>query len=292
MEMARRNPVQASPSTTAAADARLYFGCAALDARLESGGRGGGLPRAALHEFGVVSDDDAASAAALALGLAARASGGGDGTILWLRDLAEPGRGGTGGGLYGPGLAELGINPARVLLIDAPGHLAQLRAAADIARCRAGAVLVLALGPHAPPLDLTATRRLALAAEQSGTPVLLLSPARHAAAGPDRAVFAAPSAAFSRWQVASAPSPARHYPAAPGPPAFALSLCRHRGGVSPFVWTVEWNRDQRACISPHPADQPPLSGAVFAVAGGRGVGDGGTADGAAGGAGWRRQHAA
>lgn len=249
------------PPARVEAGARVAFGCADIDARLD-----GGLPQAMLHELSAANAGDWTAAAACALLLSARC-GGGRAPILWLSTAQRRGRsegGGAMGALYPPGLAELGIDPARLLSIAAPDGLAQLRAAADIARCRAAPALVIELVAPLGQLDLTASRRLLLAAEDSGATLWLLR----------RDARPMPSAAYSRWQVASAPS--RSLPAnAPGPPAFALTLTRHRGGVQPFALTLEWNRDRLAfarLADPAPADTAPLSGARAALAGSGGMG--------------------
>jgi protein ImuA len=245
------------PPVRAETGARVGFGCAEVDARLD-----GGLPQAMLHEICAIAGEDWPTSAAFALLLAARC-GDGRAPILWLADARQ--RGGSLGELYPPGLAELGVDPARLLAITAPDGLAQMRAAADIARCHAAPALVIELAAPLAALDLTASRRLLLAAEEGGATLWLLR----------RDARPVPSAAYSRWQVAAAPS--RPLPAnAPGPPAFALELSRHRGGVQPFALTLEWNRDHLAFARPAPAPAPaktaPLPGARPALAGGGGVG--------------------
>ena len=203
--------------------ALLDFGAAEVDARL-----GGGLAVAALHELYAVAQGDAPAVAAMALLLALRNRR--SGPIVWVgEDKAR-----RDGRLYGLGLAELGVDPQRLLLVEAPDTLAVLRAGADAVACAGVAAVILAPHGRAAAVDLTATRRLALAAARSGVTVLLL-----------RQGDAVPSAANSRWQVASAPS-ARLATDAPGLPAFALTLLRHRGGVTGFSTILEWNRDRMA----------------------------------------------
>jgi len=206
-----------------AAEARLGFGVAHVDARL-----GGGLPVAALHELYGAAEGDVPALAALALLLALR--NGRAGPIVW----AGEARSRQHGRLYGLGLVDLGVDPARLLLVEAPDTLAMLRAGADAAACNGVAAVILVPHGKAPAIDLTATRRLALAAARSGVTVLLL-----------RQGTVVPSAAHSRWQVAAAAS-ARLAAEAPGPPAFALTLLRHRGGVTGFSTILEWNRDRTA----------------------------------------------
>jgi protein ImuA len=205
------------------AEARLGFGVEDVDARL-----GGGLAVAALHELYAESEGDGPAAAAVALLLALR--NGRAGPIVWVGEA----RARQNGRLYGLGLVELGVDPARLLLVEAPDTLAMLRAGADAVACSGVAALILAPHGKAAAVDLTATRRLALAAARSGVTVLLL-----------RQGDVVPSAAHSRWQVAAAAS-TRLAADAPGLPAFALTLLRHRSGVTGFSTILEWNRDRTA----------------------------------------------
>ncbi|MDP9421461.1 MAG: hypothetical protein M3Q19_01285 [Pseudomonadota bacterium] len=223
---------------------QVPLGEEALDSRLR-----GGLVQAALHEVYAAAAADAASAAAFALLLAW--CGSRTKPIFWVREAVGAR---SGARPYGHGLAELGIAPDALFLVDAPNTIAALRAGADITRCGAvGAVIIEPVG-KAPALDLTASRRLALAAGHSGVMTFLL----RTGAEP------VPSAAHTRWQVASAQS--MPFPAnAPGLPTFEVTLLRHRGGVAGIATRLEWNRDRQVF------DQAPLSGGVpAAIAGGTG----------------------
>jgi protein ImuA len=207
----------------------------------------GGLRADGLHEFHAAEVIDTASTLGFALlvaGLRSRLDGR---PLIWARQddaLGVP---------YGPGLVELGVDPDRVTLLMLKDGKALLRAGLDCVRDGSAAAVLLELHGRQPLLDLTATRRLALAGAQSATMVLL---ARSAAPS-------APSAAHTRWQVSAAlssPLPAE----APGHPAFALTLLRHRGGREGLSITLEWNRDTTSFC-----EQPALPGAVPAVAPGR-----------------------
>ncbi len=137
--------------------------------------------------------------------------------LLWLREESAQRR----AALHGPGLADLGLDPARLILGVLPDAKALLRAGVDALRCSALGVVVLELGGNPALLDLTGSRRLALAAEASGVTPLLLRV---------RDARPSPSAAQTRWQVASAPSAALAADA-PGHPALTLGLLRQRGGA-------------------------------------------------------------
>jgi protein ImuA len=139
-----------------------------------------------------------------------------------------------GGRLYPPGLAELGIDPACCFSVHAPDLLSALKATADIARSGAAGAVMVEVEGNTRLLDLTASRRLALAAEKAGTAVLLLR----------MGAREAPSAAYSRWQVASASSTPL-LAEAPGGPAFEVTLLRHRRMAAGQSARLTWNPEER-----------------------------------------------
>lgn len=206
---------------------RVPTGHAAIDAVLD-----GGMMRARLHELFATQAEDAAAVAGFAAMLAQQAGG----PVIWLRQDEAQRR---GGGLYGPGLVDIGFDPGRLTIALLPDALTILRAAAEVVRCPAVGVAVIELWQAAPALDLTASRRLAMAAEQSGVTALML----RVAAEP------APSAAWTRWQVAPAPS-APLEANAPGHPALDLTIMRQRHRPAGGRWLVEWNREQGCFIEP------------------------------------------
>jgi protein ImuA len=228
------------------AGGHLSFGASSIDQRLR-----GRLPRAALHEIFSAKSEDTASASAFALMLMLRL-GEAVKPTLW---IAEEKVRLLSGRLYPPGLVALGGNPDAMVLVETRNAKDALRASADAIRSAAAATVILSVYGNAPSVDLTATRRLMLAASHAGVLALLL----RFDAKP------APSAAYSRWQIASAPS--RPLAAnAPGHTAFDVALTRHRGGVAPFEMRLEWNHDQRTFR------ETPLSCGLSALA------PGGTAD--------------
>jgi protein ImuA len=197
------------------------------------------LARAALHEFAAV-EDQASSASAFAL-LANPTTR----PILWLRDdraQRECGR------VYAPGLVHLGIDPTQLVLVTTPDTKSLLKAAVDGLRCGELGLVLIELWGRSPALDLTATRRLTLAAERSGVKALLV----RANAEPE------PSAAWTRWRIGAAPS--APFPAdAPGHACFQIELLRDRAGRPGFATQLEWNRDDRKFREPN------LSGALAAI---------------------------
>ena len=112
------------------------------------------------------------------------------GTVLWIASgkdelLAWP-----------PGLARCGLVPANLVLVRAERWPDALWAMEEALRCPAVTGALLAFDPHAGSgkLDLTATRRLQLAAEAGGALGLLLRP---------DAACADHTAAVTRWRVGS-----------------------------------------------------------------------------------------
>jgi protein ImuA len=225
-----RRKLEALGSLGAAAPPDIPSGADALDRAL-----GGGLKRGALHELLAAQGlGDAAASAGFGLGLALRAAA--ERPIVWVRQdfvALETGR------VYGPGLAEYGLDPARLVLVAARQPTDVLRAAEEAVRCTAvGAVLAELWGtPKA--LTLKASRRLALAAASSGTTLILIR----------LGAEAQPSPATTRWRVEAAPS--RPLEAnAPGPPTFLATLLRHRAGLPGRAIYVEWDRDRLSFADP------------------------------------------
>lgn len=193
----------------------------------------GGLGYGQVHEIYAAEPDDASSAAGFAMAVAMGMCGSTNSpkqAILWLRERRWLK---TSGILQAGGWAELGGAPEHGLVGVVPDTLSLLRAAAEALHCgRLGAVILEGWGAMR-TLDLTASRKLVLAAEKSGVPLLLLR----------MDAVPSPSAARTRWQVAAAPS--RALPGnAPGQPTFDLTLLRQRSGPSGLDWRLEWDRDR------------------------------------------------
>lgn len=189
----------------------------------------GGLARAALHEVLAANAGAAAGFAALVL---ARARG----TVLWI--AAEP-------DAWPPGLMRFGLSPADLVLVQAPRPADGLWAMEEALRCPAVAgALLLGNG-----LDLTAARRLQLAAETGGGIGLLLRP--DTAEPP-------PSAAVTRWRVGALPG-SGSAPHDLGDPRWSLELLRSRGG-RPGRWDAVW-RAAAERLDVHAAERLDVEGA-------------------------------
>ena len=185
----------------------------------------GGLLHGSLHEvFSAISHE--AAATGFVAGLASRVAA--DKHLLWIgQDFSAR----EWGELSAIGLLELGLNPARLLLLSVANASDALRAANDALSCAALGVVVVEIQGTPKILDLVATRRLTLAATQKSVTVFLLRFGAH----PDA------STAQTRWLVHGAPSP--HHGKNWGSPVFQVELIRNRHGQT-GKWMMEWKSDE------------------------------------------------
>lgn len=232
--------VRAAPAGTP----RFGLGAASIDARLK-----GGLPCGALHEVFAFAGEDCAAAEAFALLLALRQPAG-QASVIWIRAAA------TRHLVPCPqGLADLGADVGSITLVEGANARAVLRAAADSLRSKGLAAVIVTLSGNPGVLDLTASRRLALASGKSGVPAFLVRIEAEQQ----------PSAAYSRWRVKSAASQPLEANA-PGGPAFDVALLRHRGGVAPFDARLEWDH-VRKCFADAPLPCARPAAAALGTAG-------------------------
>ena len=192
----------------------ISLGLPAADAIL-----GGGLRRGAVHE--VFAEDWGAGGFAACLAIQAV----GKKPLFWIRPDYEALEYGA---LSATGLLELGGDPGNLFLLRAPDAGEALSAAADILACPHMGAVVLEISGTPRCLDLVASRRLALLAEESGVTLFLLR----------EGALSQPSAAATRWQVQSLSSCTQDDDW--GSPRFSARLTRHRlGALSDF--TLEWD---------------------------------------------------
>ena len=204
---------------TPATDFRVMpFGIKAIDCRLGAGG----LRAGALHEATARSTslaDDAAATLFLA-GIAAREAMEASGLVLWASSRTD---------LYAPALEQAGLPSARVVYAQPRDDAALLAVVEDAVRDGTPCAIVA----EANKVSMVATRRLQLVAAEADMPVLLLRRMRNR----DQDAFAIPSAAWTRWRIAAAPSE-RLDVAGIGKPRWAIECARQRGGES-FSLIVE-----------------------------------------------------
>ncbi len=206
-----RGPV-AAPGQT------VSMGSAEIDAALPNGG----LTLGALHEIAGAGPDTehGAAAALLTAGILARLTG----PVLWTMEHAD---------LFAPGLAAAGLHPDRIVFAAAGK---EVLATMEEGLRHTG--LAAVVGEIAGRFSLIASRRLQLAAEQTGVLAIALRRSRQF----DDPALMEPTAAMTRWRVAALPSPPAlaHAPSVPGlgPARWRLTLTRCRGG-EPGTWITE-----------------------------------------------------
>lgn len=136
----------------------LSFGIKVMDDRLATGGIDG----AGLHEFAAASsrlNDDAAATLFLA-GIAARFAADPERTVCWAMTAFD---------LYAPGLQQVGLEPDKLLYAQGRKDVDVLAIAEDALRDGSLACVIA----EVKSADMTATRRLQLAASDGQTPMLL-----------------------------------------------------------------------------------------------------------------------
>lgn len=202
--------------------ARAALGHPGADACLK-----GGIARGTLHEIFPAVPGDEAPATGFAAALSARVAS--RKRVLWLLpDFAAL----EHGEISALGLLEFGLDPARFILLRTPDAISTLRAAADALATAALGALIIEIPGSVKALDLSASRRLVLAAAETGVTAFLL----RCSAEP------APSAAETRWLIRAAGSKSNDENW--GRPLFEATLVRNRHGPT-GQWLMEWNSDDQ-----------------------------------------------
>ncbi len=216
-----------------ASDTRhVPLGHAEADAAL-----GGGLMLGALHEV-FAESHHSASATGFVAGLAQRLTQ--TKFLLWVRqDFSAR----ENGELSMPGFAELGLDPRRIVVVRAANAESALRVAADGLACNALGGVITEIWGETRAFDLVASRKLTLAAQQSGVTALMLR----------LAAIPAMSTAETRWIVRAAHSPPEME--AWGAPVLETTLARNRHGPT-GQWIMEWNCDECRFQEPQAYSQP------------------------------------
>jgi len=219
---------------------RAALGHAQVDAALQ-----GGLACGAIHEVFAEAGRQTAAATGFVAAVARRVMR--RRPLLWVRqDFAAL----ETGGLSMSGLAELGLDPRAVIVVRAADAAAALRVAGDALACDALGAMVMETWGEVRALDLVASRRLTLAAQQGGVTGLLLRLSAQPAA----------STAETRWLVRAAPSPPQPDWLPWGAPVFDVELVRNRHGLT-GRWIMEWNSNE--CLFREPAAHPqPVAAAI------------------------------
>ncbi|MBR0664870.1 damage-inducible protein [Roseomonas hellenica] len=187
----------------------LPFGIADVDSRLP----GGGLALGALHEVagGGNGAIDGAAAALFGAGIAARTKG----KILWCITRAD---------LFAPAIAQAGLVADRVIYVETGDDKTVLACMEEGLRHGGLGAVVGEIAR----LSMTASRRLQLAAEGTGTIAIALRRWRRQTEAID---FGQPTAATTRWRVSALPSTPLPVPGV-GRHRWLVELIRARAGES------------------------------------------------------------
>lgn len=205
----------------------LAFGIAAVDDRLADHG----LDEAGLHEIAATtaSLNDDAAATLFAAGIAARFASRPRRTVLWALSKFD---------LYAPGIEQVGLGPDRILYAQAAKDAQVLAMAEDGLRDGSLACVIA----EVKAADMTATRRLQLAASDGKTPMLLYR--RHRSR--ERCPLSTLSAAMTRWRIGCVESAPLPHPGV-GRPRWSVELVRQRAG-NPFTIELE-ACDEQGCLA-------------------------------------------
>ncbi|PTW60394.1 protein ImuA [Breoghania corrubedonensis] len=189
---------------------------------------GGGLVRGALHEVRCEHVREIAAASGFLIGLIERLHAS-SGRVVWVADPATSLDAGT---LFPQGLAQIGFDPARLVHVLPHDLATALWAADEAVKCRGLAAVVLQIRGNPARLDLTATRRLMLRAQENGGFACMLRQSAEAQA----------SAAATRWHVRAESSAPPGTLSTPSAPRWRVTLEKNREGRT-GEWSLAWNSE-------------------------------------------------
>ncbi|NTF17672.1 damage-inducible mutagenesis protein [Agrobacterium rubi] len=187
----------------------LPFGVDVIDHRLP----GGGLAMGCTHEIAGGGADAVNGAASLLFtaGIAARTKG----TIIWCLNRTD---------LHAPALQQAGLDLNRVIFVESDDEQGVLDTAETALR-HGGLGAVVA---EVVRLPMIASRRMQLAAEQTGVVGLIIRRWRRQSEATD---YGQPTASVTRWRVSSLPSEPLPVPGV-GRPRWLVELLRAKAGES------------------------------------------------------------
>ncbi|ATU90297.1 ImuA family protein [Phyllobacterium zundukense] len=236
----RRDIASLSEQNTLAAHRSAFdFGDDAIDRVFRDG-----LQRGAVHEIFADESGDAGAATGFVIALALRASSD-QSPILWVEEdfTAQ-----EHGFPYAPGLQNIGLDPQRLIIVRCTSPQDVLKAASDSLGIRGTGAVIIAPWGNPKCLDLTASRKLLLTAQQTDVPAFLL----RLGASPGE------NAAVTRWLIRATSSQSSGANA-PGHPVFDVTLIRNRQGMTGH-WTLQWESNVHVF-----KQVEPVSGAVVST---------------------------
>jgi len=160
------------------------------------------------------------------------------GPVIWCPRTANM----LGGGLSARGLASFGLDPARLVLVDAVDDAERLWVMEEALATPGVAAVVAELDPvraSRARADGTVARRLQLAAEKSGVTGFLLRPRMAMAAGGSVSGI---GGIETRWRVAACPSPLARFDERPVW-SVALERARRARALPTEPWHLAWDAE-------------------------------------------------
>jgi len=192
----------------------------------------GGLCLAEPHELVPATAFQSGAALAFALALCALAPRR-QGAILFVQqEFAAL----EAGALYGLGCDLFGLASSRLLLVRTATPRDALWTIEEGLKTRGLAAVIGELAEDGKAADLTATRRLSLAAEKGGALCLLLR----------QRALRAPSAAATRWEVAGVPGMTDRF-GGMARTGFGLTLTKNRRGAC-GSWVLQWDHHEQRFV--------------------------------------------
>lgn len=195
---------------------------------LETAFPGGIFPRGVIHELVSTSSEEAGCTSgflSVVLGKFMQQGG----SCLWISTVPRR-------SIFPPALKAFGIDPERVIFLDAKTPKQTLWAIEEALKCRAVPAVVGELSE----LSFNESRRLQLAAEQSQVSGFIhrfRPKSEHAVA------------CVSRWKISPLPSELPHAKPGLGFPRWNIELLKVRNGT-PGSWQVQWSDTELSYLEP------------------------------------------
>jgi len=177
----------------------------------------GVFPTGAMHEFLAANQDEAAARCGFTAAVVGKLMQD-RGVCIWIGRKME---------VFPRSLAQFGIGPERVIFITPGSETQVIWAMEEALKCEGLAAVV----GNIRDIDLTASRRLQLAVEQSRVTGFILH---------ERSRQVAPVAAVARWRITPLPSVLEDELPGVGFPRWQVDLIKVRNG-RPGKWVVEWS---------------------------------------------------
>ena len=190
---------------------------------IEAAFPGNRFPTGAVHEFMCTNNPAFAATSGFVCGLLSSLMAQ-DRAGVWISSSQQ---------LFPPAVAQFGIDPERLIMIETPREKELLWIMEEALKCEGLGAVVCEVST----LSFIASRRLQLAVEESGVTGMLIRSAEKNNI----------TSALARWRISALPGIAPHNLPGLGYPRWNVILEKVRNG-KPSAWQIEWNGKQFAEI--------------------------------------------